>query len=64
MEPKSQRTPPEQPWPAQPRAPRKRFRIRKLEERIAPKQGGIQKKNLTWLCDINDTALCDTLTTR
>src|SRR5262249_18717177 len=38
MEPNHERTPPEPARPAEPPAPRKRFRIQKLEERIAPKK--------------------------
>jgi hypothetical protein len=41
MEPKNERTPPESPRP--PVSP-KRFRIQKLEERIAPRKGGIPGK--------------------
>jgi hypothetical protein len=40
MEPNSEHTPPEALPPPQPPAPRKRFRIQKLEERIDPKKGG------------------------
>ncbi len=41
MESKNERTPSQQPQPAeQPPTPRKRFRIEKLEERIAPKKKG------------------------
>jgi hypothetical protein len=36
MKPKNDRTQPERPATAEPPAPRKRFRITKLEERIAP----------------------------
>ena len=46
MDTKNVRTPPEQSQPAeQPPAPKKRFRIEKLEERIAPKKGGNGTKN-------------------
>ena len=40
MNPKNDRTQPERPASAERPAPRKRFRIEKLEERIAPKKGG------------------------
>jgi hypothetical protein len=40
MEPKPDQQLPEQPAPAEGPAPRKRFRIEKLEERIAPTKGG------------------------
>lgn len=39
MDPKNDPRP-EQPPPAEPPPPKKRFRIEKLEERIAPKRGG------------------------
>ncbi len=43
MEPKNERTPAQQPQPSeQPPAPRKRFRIEQLEQRIAPKKGKSQ----------------------
>ena len=45
MEPMNEHTPSEQPRPAeQPPAPKKRFLIEKLEERIAPGQGNATKK--------------------
>src|SRR5262245_41355778 len=63
MEPNSERTPPEQ---TRPPAHRKRFRIQKLEERIAPAKGGNKHTAVcsdTWLTGnctttCNDTAVC------
>jgi hypothetical protein len=41
MEPQHNPTPPERPRPAEaPPTPKKRFRIVKLEERVAPRKGG------------------------
>ena len=40
MNPKNDLTEPGQPRPAGSPAPRRRFRIQKLEERIAPAKGG------------------------
>jgi hypothetical protein len=39
MESQNNRPPSEQPRPAEPPAPKKRFQIVKLEERLAPKHG-------------------------
>ena len=58
MEPNSERTPPEQPRPPEPPGPRKRFRIQRLEERIAPKKGRDKNTHAcpdtfvqcTWVC--------------
>src|SRR5262249_59838663 len=62
MEPNSERTPPEPTRPPQPPAPRKRFRIRKLEERIAPKHTPPTRNGAigdTFCCtNTSDTAAC------
>ena len=63
MEPNSERNPPEQSRPPEPPGPKKRFRIRKLEERIAPKKGGHGTQNGCTLnsCSSIDTVLVCTL---
>lgn len=50
MTPKNDRTQSEQPRPAAEPTPRRRFRIEKLEQRIAPKRGGKGTKN----CGLSD----------
>jgi len=47
MDPKKITTPVEQPVPVEPPAPRKRFRIEKIEERIAP--GGHYNPHSKWV---------------
>ena len=51
MESKNNRPPPEQPMPPEGPAPRKRFRIEKVEERIAP--GGHYNPHSKWVGDGN-----------
>ena len=50
MNPKNDRTKSRQPRPAETPAPPRRFRIEKLEERIAPKKGGNGKGNGSFCC--------------
>jgi hypothetical protein len=56
MEPQNEndRTPSRQPPPAEapPPAPKKRFRIEKLDERIAPRRKGVQGSNDVCPCPI------------
>ena len=48
MNPKNDRTQLERPATAGQPAPKRRFRIEKLEERIAPKQGGKGTRNCSF----------------
>ena len=52
MEQKDDRPSPGQPAPAEWSAPRKRFRIERIEERIAP--GGHNNPHSKWVGDGND----------
>jgi hypothetical protein len=52
MEPNHERILSEQPRPPEPPAPKKRFRIHKLEERIAPQKGGFPSHRCTGCCEI------------